>query len=111
MKSLLFATFALLSAAPALAGQPSIVGRWGTPGDGCSGNLSIFIQPLSLSSEDVTCTFTSVKRAGNTVTWHGTCDDAEGSAEQTVIATLNGKVLSFRYEPGGNVVTGLRRCK
>lgn len=102
----------LLLVTPALAQQPrSIVGTWHHPGQGCSFEEGAMrIGPMSLDSEDVHCKFTSVKREGNTVTWTGSCDDAEGQDRQTVIATETAKGLTIRYRPGGNVIEGLRRC-
>lgn len=44
------------------------------------------------------------------VTWQGVCDDAEGSARQSVIATETDGKLTIRYVPGGNVIDNLIRC-
>jgi hypothetical protein len=95
-------------ALPASAAQ-SIVGAWDFAESNCK--YPTRLGPMSMKNEDVDCRFTSVKRKGNTVTWKGTCNDAEGSASQTVTAKLgsNGR-LTIRYAPGGNVLANLVRC-
>jgi hypothetical protein len=108
MRVVVAAACLVLTAAPALS--QSIVGRWSDQAN-CASDSVITIGAMSLMSADVDCRFASVKRAGATVTWSGTCDGAEGSNRQTVIATLKGDVLSFRYVPGGNWVDNLRRCR
>lgn len=97
----------------ASAQQPrSIVGTWTQAGSACTRAAgALTIGPMSLSGEDVTCRFSSVKREGNRVTWQGVCDDAEGSARQTVIATETEGRLTLRYVPGGNVIDKLIRCR
>jgi hypothetical protein len=109
MKHVLALVFsALISTTPTLAAK-SIVGIWDFPGNNCS--APIRLSALAMKSEDVDCRFATVKRKGNTVTWKGVCDDAEGSANQTVIAKLNTKdQLTIRYVPGGNVLPNLVRC-
>ncbi len=93
---------------PTLAAK-SIVGLWDFPENACS--APIRLSALAMISEDVDCRFSTVKRKGNTVTWKGVCDDAEGSANQTVIAKLNSRDrLTIRYVPGGNVLPNLVRC-
>jgi hypothetical protein len=99
-----------LAASAASAQSASVVGRWSAE-PACKADDIITIGPKTLKSSDVDCRFSSVSRSGNTVTWQGVCDDAEGSNTQTVIATLKGDVLSFRYVPGGNYVENLRRCR
>jgi hypothetical protein len=107
----LFLAFALaLCGGPAAAEKPaSIVGRWGFPGNACAS--AMVIGPMSLRNEDVYCRFESVKRIGNQVTWKGPCDDAEGSSQETVIATEKKGSLTIRYMNGGNVIRNLRRCE
>jgi hypothetical protein len=107
-RALITALSILAFSLPAAAAQ-SIVGAWDFPASNCSSPIRL--GPMSMKSEDVTCRFTSVTRKGNTVTWKGVCDDAEGSAPQTVTAKLgsNGR-LTIRYAPGGNVLAGLMRC-
>lgn len=100
--------FSLL-ALEALAAKPaSIVGNWRFPQESCE--QAIRVGPMSLDSEDVACRFTSVKRQGATVTWKGSCDDAEGGSAETVIATESDGRLSIRYVNGGNLLAGLVRC-
>ncbi|MFN3481779.1 MAG: hypothetical protein ACK4YX_02015 [Rhabdaerophilum calidifontis] len=103
----------IASAAGACAQQPrSIVGIWTQAGAACTRAAgALTIGPMSLSGEDVACRFSSVKREGNRVTWQGVCDDAEGSARQTVIATETEGRLTIRYVPGGNVIDRLVRCR
>jgi hypothetical protein len=103
----------LLLPALAMAQQPrSIVGTWTSAGSACTRAAgALTIGPMSLDGEDVLCKFSSVKREGNRVTWQGVCDDAEGSAKQTVIATESNGKLTIRYVPGGNVIDNLIRCR
>jgi hypothetical protein len=110
MKLSVALAFALLAAPlPAFAAQ-SIVGSWDFPENKCSS--PIIISAMAMKSEDVDCKFSTVTRSGNTVTWKGICDGAEGASNETVIAKLNAKGrLNIRYVPGGNVLPGLRRCK
>lgn len=102
----------LMMTLPALAQNPrSIVGTWRFPDGGCTFEQgALRIGPMSLDSEDVHCKFTSVSRDGNTVTWKGGCDDAEGGKKQTVIATETSRGLTIRYHPGGNTLENLQRC-
>jgi hypothetical protein len=86
----------------------SIVGAWHFPNENC--DTAMHVGAMSLKSDDVNCKFTSVKRVGNTVTWKGTCDDAEGTSAETVVATLKNGGLSIRYMKGGNVLPDLQRC-
>lgn len=102
----------LMVALPALAQNPrSIVGTWRFANGSCAvGQGALRIGPMSLDGEDVHCKFTSVSREGNTVTWKGGCDDAEGGSRQTVIATETSRGLTIRYHPGGNTLENLQRC-
>jgi hypothetical protein len=99
-----------LATLPALADElRSIVGNWRFAQESCA--LPIRIGPKSLTSEDVSCRFTSVVRNGRTVTWTGVCEDAEGSANETVVATERNGRLTIRYLKGGNVLADLVRCE
>jgi hypothetical protein len=110
MKSLFLAFTVAMFVAPAAAGKPmSIVGNWAVPGETCAN--AIAVGPMSLKSEDVDCRFSSVKRVGHRVTWKGTCDDAEGSSREIVIATEKNGRLTIRYVNGGNVLKDLWRCE
>jgi Protein of unknown function (DUF3617) len=95
------------------ADQPrTIVGLWSSVEGSClKDDGATVIGPKSLENIDVACRFATVQRKGNTVTWKGVCDDAEGSGEQTVTATERNGKLTIRYSPGGNVIEGLRRCE
>ena len=87
----------------------TIVGTWDFEGQNCL--APIRIGPKSLVSDDVNCTFATVSRKGDVVTWKGVCDSAEGSSAQTVIASLSQSgSLTIRYVPGGNVLENLWRC-
>ena len=113
MKRLLIPAFAFLMMPSMALAQtaPSIVGTWHSPGNGCKrADGALTIKPMAMEGEDVTCKFSSVSRTGNTVTWKGVCDDAEGSARQTVTATETAKGLTIRYSPGGNTINNLQRC-
>lgn len=100
-----------LTGALAMPPLPTITGVWTFPGQGCKReDGALTIKPLALESEDVSCKFRTVKRTGNRVEWNGTCDDAEGSSRQKVIAIEVNGTLSIRYVPGGNLLEGLKRC-
>jgi hypothetical protein len=110
MKFLYLAFITIAFAAPGAAGKPvSIVGNWAFPGESCGS--AIAIGPMSLKSDDVDCRFLSVKRSGHQVTWKGACDDAEGSSQETVIATEKNGRVTIRYMNGGNILQNLRRCE
>ena len=97
-----------LAASPLSAKPRSIVGDWVLPDQTC--DTAIHIGPLSLKSDDVDCRFRTVKRRGGKVTWKGVCDDAEGTAQETVIATESDGRLTIRFVRGGNVLEDLQRC-
>jgi hypothetical protein len=99
-----------LVASAAAASAQSIVGRWSAQAN-CAADSVTTIGAKSLKNADVDCRFATVQRAGTTVTWRGMCDGAEGRTKQTVVATLKGDRLSYRYVPGGNWVDGLKRCR
>jgi hypothetical protein len=100
--------FLLLLNTDAAQSAESIVGAWHFPDENC--DSAIRLGAMSMKSEDVNCKFTSVKRVGNRVTWKGVCDDAEGSTQETVVATLKGKRLTIAYVKGGNVLRDLQKC-
>jgi hypothetical protein len=89
----------------------SIVGLWSSPEGSCRFvDGATRIGPRSLDNTDITCRFDTVERKGSRVIWTGTCDDAEGSSRQTVTASEADGELTIRYEPGGNLITGMKRC-
>ena len=102
--------------AVALTGVPAvsqaaqtIVGTW-APGPECTpaGGL-ISIGPLSLTSDEMVCTFRDVARAGDIVTWHGGCSEGTTRAPTTVVAALrNGRLT---VTTNGRVNGPLRRCR
>ena len=99
----------VLLASGAMAAKPkSIVGKWRFAQETC--DMAITIGPMSMTSEDVNCRFTSVRRDGNRVTWQGACDDAEGGSNETVVATEQDGRLTIKYMKGGNVLENLVRC-
>jgi hypothetical protein len=101
----------IIFATPLAAKPRSIIGTWSAPGGSCrSADGLTMIGQMSLKNDDVTCKFRTVKRKGQSVTWQGPCDDAEGSSEQTVTASEKNGVLKIRYSPGGNVVENMVRC-
>jgi hypothetical protein len=113
MRVFVLAAAAVFVSAVAVADQPrSIVGLWSAPEGGCTmDDGATKIGPKSLKNSDVSCKFRSVERQGKAVIWKGPCDDAEGSSEQTVTATETNGTLTLSYQPGGNVIDGLKRCK
>ena len=111
MRPIPLALAALVVASPALGQERTIVGVWKFPGQGCArSDGALTIAALGLSSEDVTCRFTSVSRQGATVTWTGFCDSVAGTGAETVVATERNDQLAVRYVRGGNVLEGLTRC-
>jgi Protein of unknown function (DUF3617) len=106
-----FVAFTIVAVtAPSVFAATSIVGTWDFPDQDCASPIRI--SAMAMVSEDVNCRFTSVKRKGDTVTWKGNCDGAEGSSQETVTARLSKKGrLTISYAPGGNVLANLKRCK
>jgi hypothetical protein len=90
----------------------SIVGLWSAPGGNCNqAEGQTTITPMSLQNNDISCTFRTVRRIRRSVVWKGSCSDAEGNSKQTVTASENKGVLTIEYQPGGNVITNMVRCK
>jgi hypothetical protein len=103
--------FGLLAGGPLEAKQRSIVGKWSAPGGGCARTAgATTITPMGLENDDVTCKFRTVKRVGQSVIWQGTCNDAEGTSEETVTAAEKNGVLTILYSQG-NVIENMVRCK
>jgi hypothetical protein len=97
----------------AMAQQPrSIVGDWTTAGQACTPLAgAISIKPMSLSADEMSCTFTSVRREGATVIWRGAC---ENSADERSSGTLRATEANGRLTivfPNGVLATNLVRCR
>ena len=70
----------------------------------------VSIGPLSLTSDELACTFSIVSRAGDVVTWHGRCSNGEADPKPaTVTAALRGGALAIRIN--GVSTDKLRRCR
>jgi hypothetical protein len=89
----------------------SIVGDWAENRDACASAVAgrIRIGPKSLASDEISCTFASVARAGSTVTWRGSCNEGRGPSPATVLATESGGRLTIKF-PSGNAWGPLMRC-
>ncbi|GEM_PF-3416544 len=99
-----------LAPEPAHAAERSIVGYWSPVGSGCRPmDGTIAIQPLGLVSDEMRCTFPSVVRAGNVVTWKGKCGFPENDEPATVVASTQGDTLILTINGGRN--GPYRRCK
>lgn len=72
-----------------LAAGRTIVGTWAPDPSACTpANGMVSIGPLSLTADEMACTFGDVSRLGDEVTWHGRCSTGGSSAPTTVVATL-----------------------
>ena len=100
----------VLACTPALAAGRSIVGDWAPnprmcrPMDG-----ALKIVPLGMAGDEFSCDFKSVSRAGDVVTWRGSCGFPGKSRAATVVAALRGEVLSVRIN--GNGIGSYQRCR
>lgn len=93
----------------------SIVGDWAETREGCASPMAGLtrIKAMSLATDELTCTFTSVSRSGATVTWGGSCEDGTGPRagkpqKSTVTATETGGRLTIRINR--NAWAPLLRC-
>ena len=93
------------------ASQRSIVGRWAEVPSACRspGSGATVIGPLSLTSDEISCSFTSVSRNGPTVVWRGGCDEGSGARPMRVTATETSNRLIISFKPGGTW-SPLQRC-
>lgn len=96
-----------LAASPLCAGE-SIVGAWSTT-KACKEIDRMDVEPMSVGGEDWYCTFQSVVRKGDTVTWRGKCGNPEPDHDAVVIARLSGGKLHM--SENGVHWGPLRRCK
>ena len=99
----------LATATPALAAQ-SIVGTWApdpgrcTPVDG-----TVSIGAKSLTADEMSCTFDTVARSGDVVTWTGRCSDGMTRTPATVTAVLRDRRLTVTVN--GQAWESVRRCR
>ena len=101
---------AVLAGSPALAGGRSIVGDWAPDPRQCRPvDGAVRIAPLGMAGDEFACTFKSVSRAGDVVTWRGSCSFADRSKASTVVAALQDDRLSVRID--GNALGSYRRCR
>jgi hypothetical protein len=94
----------------ALHAAESIVGSWSTTQD-CKPIDTIHVSPMALVGEDWDCTFKSVTRRGDVVTWRGRCGNAIHDNDQatTIVARLSGGQLHL--SDNGKSMGTYRRCK
>jgi hypothetical protein len=93
----------------------SIVGDWAETREGCASPMAgrTRIGAMSLANDEFSCRFTSITRAGATVTWNGTCEDGTGprsgkQQKSTVTATESSARLTIRIN--GNAWAPMIRC-
>ena len=88
----------------------TIVGTWAPDPTACTPAAGmISIGPLSLTADEMVCTFRDVARSGDVVTWHGRCSDGTTRTPTTVVAALrdgNLTVSMNNYRNGP-----YRRCR
>lgn len=103
------AAICLALPAPGVAAGRTIVGEWAQSASDCGTQFAYRIGPRSIVTDEMSCSFASVSRRGETVRFDGRCEpDSRGGAE-TVVATRSGDALrlAFRRAGGG---TDLVRC-
>jgi hypothetical protein len=93
------------------SGQKSIVGDWAENRDGCASPMAglVRIGPKSLTTDELSCTFSSVSRSGSTVTWTGSCREGGRSKPVTINATENSGRVTVRFLNGSSWAP-LMRC-
>jgi hypothetical protein len=92
-------------------GGRSIVGDWAETRDGCASPMAglVRIGPKSLTTDEMSCTFRYVSRAGSIVTWTGSCNEGGWARPMTVTAAESGGRLTIRFA-SGNAWAPLMRC-
>ena len=115
---ILTAVFVALSAFPSAAAFPavaaeSIVGAW-SANRACKEIDRIDISSMSLGGEDWYCSFNSVSRKGDVVTWRGRCgspdvEDDPHPYASTIVARLSGARLYL--SENGKSWGAYKRCK
>jgi hypothetical protein len=80
----------------------SIVGDWAETHDGCASPMAglVRIGPKSLTTDEMSCSFTEVSRTGPIVTWKGSCNEGGQKKSMSVTATENGGRLTIRFKNG-----------
>jgi hypothetical protein len=95
------------------AQQPrSIVGDWTTAGQPCTPTAgAIRIGPMAMAADELACSFSSVRREGQTVIWQGVCTGSDDQKQRgSVRATeVNGR-LAIVF-PNGKREGNLVRCR
>ena len=101
----------MLAVAPMAHGAPSIVGTWAPDPNACTpvGGI-VAIGPMSLTGDDLACTFAVVSRVADVVIWHGRCSAGDAPPSRArVMAILQAGTLTITIngQPGET----LRRCR
>ncbi len=108
--SILLPVVLLGLAAPASAAGRTIVGEWAPDPANClpfAGAMKI--SAMSMVADDMSCSFKSVTREGDQVTWRGGCSYGNKAVPSVVVATLRGETLAVRIN--GKPGETYRRCK
>ncbi len=105
-----FVLLVLAGPTMAAASGRSIVGGWAPDPSQCTpiGGM-IAIGPLDMGGDEFRCSFKSVSRSGDVVTWKGKCGFPTPPEPATVVARLSGEVLHLRIN--GNENGAYRRCR
>jgi hypothetical protein len=111
---LLASTVLLLVAfvASAQAQHRTIVGAWGETRAVCEGPPmlgKLFIGPMRLVEDELSCHFSEVRRDGPTVTWRGVCEGGGENFRTVMRATETAGRLTITSN-GRVMREGLRRC-
>lgn len=107
---ILVAVGLLAATAPAMAAGRTIVGDWAPDPSSCFPSAgAVNISAMSLVADEMSCTFKSVARTGDQVTWKGRCSFADRAVPSVVVATLQGERLSVRVN--GQSPDTYRRCR
>lgn len=108
--SILLSVGLLGLAAPASAAGRTIVGEWAPDPANClpfAGAMKI--SPMGMVADEMSCSFKSVVREGEQVTWRGGCSFGSKAVPSVVVATLRGETLAVRIN--GQPADTYRRCR
>ncbi|MDE4914556.1 hypothetical protein PQI07_28220 [Methylobacterium sp. 092160098-2] len=100
----------LAVASPAMAAGRSIVGEWAPDPANClpfAGAMKI--SAMSMVADEMSCSFRSVVRDGDKVTWRGGCSSGSKDVPSVVVATLHGETLAVRIN--NQPADTYRRCR